>query len=274
MTKPIAVLGCGPAGLLAAWAAYTRGHEVHVFSIKVKSPIGGAQYLHRAISGLTHLAPDSTITHVVHGDAGGYQAKAYGTGAQPAFVSFDHVADDMPQPAWNLRAVYDQLWDFFGDQIYNEPVDGTWVEANRRKFKMIVSSVPKRALCRTLDPSIRMQGVPTQVTHQFSTQQIQILNRCLPGGPEGPDNTLYYDGSDAVSWYRASKIFGTGSTEWGSAVQLPFPSQDVVKVWKPVATNCDCDKRIRNLMCVGRFGKWQKGELTHHAYENVMERLA
>lgn len=271
MSKPVAILGCGPAGLLAAVAARRAKRKVVILSMKKKSPIGGAQYLHRAIPGLTETEPTAWVKHRVRGDALIYLAKAYGDGAQPDFVSFQHVADGMAQPAWNLRKAYDQLWEVLNGLIEPTQVSCTWLQDNRNKFSLIVSAVPRKALCVYHDPRIQVQG---NGTHRFEMQEIQILNRCLPGGPEGPDNTLYYDGSDGVSWYRASRIFGTGSTEWGSAIRLPFPASEIVKVWKPVSTNCLCHSNMRNLLHVGRFGKWKKGELTHHAYENVLEALA
>jgi hypothetical protein len=94
----------------------------------------------------------------------------------------------------------------------------------------------------------------------------------LPG--DNPNNIIYYDGGSSHTWYRASNIFGVGSTEWGNHVTLPFPAHEIVRVRKPVSTNCTCWGNNDHIMPVGRFGKWKKGELTHHAFEQVTERLS
>lgn len=49
----IAILGCGPSGLVAAHAAMqiNINKRVSVFSRNLRSPIYGAQYLHQPIPG-------------------------------------------------------------------------------------------------------------------------------------------------------------------------------------------------------------------------------
>ena len=49
----VAVLGCGPAGLIAAWAAEQAGADVQIYSKKVQSIIPGSQYLHGPIPGVS-----------------------------------------------------------------------------------------------------------------------------------------------------------------------------------------------------------------------------
>ncbi|HEY7420289.1 MAG TPA: hypothetical protein VH593_34240, partial [Ktedonobacteraceae bacterium] len=71
------VLGCGPAGLLAAHACSLNGADVRIFSLKRPSYISGAQYLHQAIPGLSG-APDGDIMITKVGTREGYAKKVYG----------------------------------------------------------------------------------------------------------------------------------------------------------------------------------------------------
>jgi threonine dehydrogenase-like Zn-dependent dehydrogenase len=49
----VLVLGCGPAGLLAAERLEREGADVRIAAKKVKSIMPGAQYLHMSIGGVT-----------------------------------------------------------------------------------------------------------------------------------------------------------------------------------------------------------------------------
>jgi hypothetical protein len=257
MTNPIAVLGSGPSGLLSAYAASFSGREIAIFSNRGASRIGGAQYLHRSIPGLTPEKPDAMIEYRVEGDPFTYQAKAYEQGLIPPFVSFERVRDGMQVPAWNLRDLYDQMWDKLEKYVTHQVVTAEWIKENYPKFELIISSIPKPAIC--LEPE----------HHYFRKQTIRIYNECIL--ERSGDNVIYYDGTKNKSWYRASNLFGTGSTEWGSHVKVPYPN--LVNVDKPIGTNCDCWYDRTNLVQVGRFGRWLKGILTHHAFEDTFNNL-
>lgn len=256
--KGIAILGSGPSGLLAAYAASFTDSPVTVISIGGKSRIGGAQFLHRSIPGVTDDDPDTVLTYRVEGSAGGYQAKAYPPDTVPPFVSFDDVHDGLTVPAWNLRGIYTKLWDLSHEHINEMRVQARDLEELLGSFELVISTIPKPALCCQ----------PLQ--HHFKRQRIKILNTCILNNPE--ENTIYYDGTGDHSWYRASYLFGTGSTEWSATAKLPYG--DLVTVAKPISTNCDCwSIASDNLLFAGRFGKWTKGVLTHHAFEDAIAKL-
>jgi len=270
MTQPlVAVLGCGPSGLLAAHACAMRDVPTVVFSKKVKSVLGGAQYSHIGIPGIhdSDQEPDAKLTYRVLGDPDMYQAKVYGDTVVP-FVSMSKRTDGEIVPAWNLRAMYDQLWDRYAGAVVDLPLSPQTTARLLSAFDLVLSSVPL--------PSVCLGSVDPLVTHWFKQATVRIKNEALD--PNLPDNTILYDGTKDHSYYRMSRIFGVGATEWGATAPLP-PVTDVRTINKPIGTNCDChetwnDGGPTRFRKVGRFGTWEKGMLTFHAYNAAIDSLA
>lgn len=263
MRKPLtAVLGCGPSGLIAALACAQRGVPTVLISRKTKSVLGGAQYSHIKIPREFESwddPPEAMLTYQVRGSGEGYQRKVYGDAAVP-FVSIDSHKDGEQVPAWSLMKLYDGLWNDFESKITNIDLDPISVNKLLLGFDLVISSVPLPTICwSSADPGIN---------HWFKQQTIRIWNENIE---DIPDNTILYDGTDERSWYRTSKIFGVGSTEWSAfAAQPPLPGLRTVN--KPLDTNCNCHEGPAFLK-VGRFGIWQKGVLTYHAFNQVVEKL-
>lgn len=259
MKKPlVAVLGCGPAGLIAAHTLEHHRVPFVIFSKKQQSVLGGAQFSHIEIPGITE-DPDAILTYEVRGTPEVYQSKVYGDTPVP-FVSFDNVKDGQTVKAWNLRKMYDVLWARFEDRIvpYAVTPDRAAFFAQQLVFDLVFSSVPAPALCTDA------------LGHWFRSQPVKIWNNVLDIKGGIKENTIIYDGLEEHSYYRLSSIFGTTSTEWGANAGLP-PVVDVKTVNKPIETNCDCHKGITR---IGRFGTWTKGVLTMHAYRTVIDSLA
>lgn len=270
--KPVAILGLGPAGLMAAHAVALAGKPVALFSKPAdeggsirRSKLGGAQFLHDPMPLINDDDPDTVITYRVVGNTDVYRRKVYGDTAVP-FVSMENVHDRQEQPAWNLQATYDKLWDWYGvDRVGNpDVITPAWIDNALEQdwFSLILSAMPAPALCRTInDPFHVMNTAP----HSFLTQQVTIADEAMM--PH--DNTIWYDGTMDHSWYRSSVLFGYGSTEWGGGRRSVFPN--TVDVHKPLRTNCDCfaDSVIR----LGRFGTWTKGVLTHHAFAAAVKAV-
>lgn len=264
--KPWAVLGCGPAGLMAAHAIALSGRPVTIFSQPneegemKKSILGGAQFLHMPIVGVNDIEPDVTIRYELHGDADTYRRKVYGDDPMIPFVSMQYLEDKREQKAWNLQATYDRLWEMLAvDRMQRAIVTPAWLEANKDYFEVIVSSLPATTLC------LSHHGLSKEM-HHFIRQQVLISGECILDGLE---NTIVYDGTKDRSWYRCSNLFGHGGTEWSSIGPRP-PVADVVRINKPIRTNCDCHPKV---IRVGRYGEYKKGVLTHHAFYKVWELI-
>jgi len=261
--KPVAVLGVGPAGLMAAHACALLGKPIALFSRgdqdtgPIKSKLGGAQFLHMPIKGINDVdKPDTEVRYILCGDAATYRRKVYGDDPNVPFVSMENVKHNQVQPAWNLQHTYDVLWDTLvnGSSINMEHIGPQWIDKALENgwFETILSTIPAPALCRS---NAGMQDG----AHHFIVQKVNIATTCILDNL--PDNHVVYEGTSDRSWYRCSKLFGQGGTEW-SGVEPPY--SDVVRVSKPVRTSCTC--YAGQVIRLGRHGTWTKGVLTHHAF--------
>src|SRR4051812_39938970 len=94
----IAILGCGPAGIISAHAVRQSGHKPVILSSKQKSRIPGSQYLHQAIPDLTAVYPENTVQYVRMGTAEGYAYKVYGDSNR--YTGWDNYRT--LYPSWNV----------------------------------------------------------------------------------------------------------------------------------------------------------------------------
>jgi hypothetical protein len=249
----VAVLGCGPAGLLAAWAVEQRGIKPSIISRRIKSRVGGAMYLHRPIEGLTKSKPDGYVKFDMRGDERTYSRKVYGTAHFYNEVSFNKYKDVDEEPAWNIVPVYNTLWDYYGPFIHEidriTPDDIDWLA---KEFDLVICTIPRNAVC--MWPA-----------HTFIDQPIYIANANLF---DVPPNTFIYNGTEEGEWYRQSNVWGNHATEWSPArlgkAKPPLP--DIKTVSKPFKTSCDCHFDLGNVYFAGRFGCWDKNILTHDAF--------
>lgn len=255
--KPVAILGSGPAGLMAVHAVTMTDKPYALFSKPVKSRIGGAQFLHRYIPGLTPEAPEAMITYEMLGTEAEYRSKVYGRFPVP-FTSWQHIQDGMTQEAWSLPALYDAMWDLWSPTINDVEVTPQWLDDHVDQFECVISAIPRHAICRSA------HGLVPQ-PHSFTSQPIKIKpTNMLPLR----NNTILYNGSQSYSWYRCSNLFGTGSTEWGADMMPPL--QDLVTVRKPIHTTCNC---YEDVVRVGRYGRWEKGVLSHDGFFSTLVNL-
>lgn len=247
----VAILGCGPAGLLAAHAAHIEGAAVSIFSKKQPSFIYGAQYLHRPIPLLTKVRPDGKLLLTRLGTREGYALKVYSN--PMAFTSWETMMPGM-HDIWSMQDTYEKLWDWYEPKISD--VDLSDVDVMRQlipKWDLVVSSVPAKVLCR--NPA-----------HKFESQTVWITQAKAEDGPN-TQHRITYNGDTGQPWYRWSCIFGHESYEFG---EQPHPSSGAVRISKPLDTDCNCGAGI---LRVGRYGAWKKFLLAHHAFETVRDHV-
>lgn len=270
----VAVLGCGPSGLMAAHTLVELGASVAVFSEPKPSFIAGAQYLHEPVPGLHDPSkPDTMVTVIKDGTREAYARKVYGN--PNAAVSWSRYRQG-EYLAWNMRRTYEALcadWMPKVMPVYLTPAIAAHASSRGvlagEPVDAIVSTVPLKALCgrRTPDPLAPGQE------HVFLEQTVHILQRELPHDEKvaiGRD-FIHYNGQDAPSWYRRSILFGHEAVEWSDVGARP-PVSDLRTIRKPLGTNCTCFRESEvPFICLGRYGAWDKNSLVHNVVHNVME---
>lgn len=260
LSRQVAILGSGPAGIMAAHAAFRFGFQPIIISATPDpSTLHGCQYLHKNIPGV--LTSNAVIEYQVHGTSDQYREKVYGAGWDGV------VSPNLYRglaTAWDLREVYQRLFIRYTStgNFIQKTVDKRFLLESlpevRSKFAAIISTIPAKILC--MHPG----------RHTFDSQPIYAIGE-RAGGPESPvgpskDNTVICDGTKDVSWYRTGRVFGVGTTEWPAIDMRKPPVEGVVKVEKPLSTNCDCFRDIHRL---GRYGSWRKSVLVHDVFEQM-----
>lgn len=267
MKEVVLVLGCGPAGLFAAHAATCYGYGVIVVSKKRKSDLFGCQYLHEPIPLLTAAVPGQPVAYTLRGEAEDYRQKVYGD--RRVQVSPEDLLGT--HDAWDLRETYDEAWQRYSHMINDVPITSGHVipdlindvtevvKDGGGTLAHVVSSIPAPALC-------------VNEAHTFTTEQVWAMGDAPERGQRIPfdvaDFHVVCNGEESPRWYRAARVYGMGTVEWPDGPKPPY--EGVVQVKKPLATTCDCHADI---LRVGRYGRWQKGILSHEAYEDVVTLL-
>lgn len=255
MKPTVAIIGTGPAGMIAAWAAVQLGHPIVLISNSTEpSVISGAQFLHTPIFEISrHGDPDFEIRYEYRGDADTYQKKVYGDASIP-FSSWG-TGKPRTQLAWSMQRHYEFLWRELagptGHAINVMQVDGPKVRELWDHFQHIVFAGDRTKLCD--------EG------HAFRSVQIKVAPVAMCEG----DNVVVYNGDPENAWARSSRIQGNEGVEYGVNTRTVLPDMRIIT--KPLDHRCTCEHG--NVIYVGRFGEWKKGVLVHHAFERTMEGL-
>jgi hypothetical protein len=242
MSRDVAILGCGPAGLLTALAVEQAGFHPVIYSIPVKSKMPGAQFLHAPIPDLTTAVPEFYINFAKFGNKEGYAQKVYGRPDAP--TSWDSFPAG-PHGAWSLARAYDRLWDRYSPEVVEGAVTQRLLDGIEARYRAAFSTIPAPILCNDL-------------RHEFHSTEVWIRTQ----GVEPRRNYIEYNGDPKAAYYRSSRIGEYLSFEFGHRVPGAEPGL------KPLDTDCDCRPHFHR---VGRFGRWTKGVLVHHAYFAAQE---
>jgi hypothetical protein len=274
----VAVIGCGPAGLAAAHAAYGLGAEVTIFSPGVKSPQRGPLILQRPIPGITTDHPDGYIRQiVVGGSILDYRYKLYGD------ININLGRDHMLKEGyhcWNHIKAYDKLWRLYMGNDPDLPDENWNGRATRidgmvrptlllsmithRDYDLIVNTAPLIDLCRKV-PSRMVQGKLVSM-HDFRYKKVQITMGY--SYPDQPEDTTVFNAGDDYPWVRSAWLLGNSCTEWqlGEAPKHLNP----ITIRKPIGHNCNCYPTV---LGTGRFGAWRNEVWVDTAYYDTRDAI-
>ncbi|HWI67385.1 MAG TPA: hypothetical protein VNS88_03260 [Nitrospiraceae bacterium] len=255
----VAIIGCGPAGLAAAHAAYGLGAEVTIFSPGIKSPQRGPLVLQRPIPGVTNDHPDSYIRQIVIGGSIlDYRYKLYGD----INISINGNILKAGYHCWNHIETYDTLWLMYMGEHNNGRVgrvDGmvrpTLLMSMivHRDYDLIINTAPLIDIC----------GYPS---HEFRFHPVQITMG--HSYPDQPEDTTIFNAGDEFPWVRSAWLLGNRCTEWiaGTAPE----ELDPITIRKPLGHNCNCYPTV---LGTGRFGAWRNETWVDTAYWDTRDAI-
>jgi hypothetical protein len=248
----VAILGCGPAGLLCAWAVEQAGLDVDILSAKTKSKIPGSQHLHGPVQGLTSPYPEGTIQFVRLGSARGYAQKVYGDPDRE--TGWDNYLQ--VYPSWNVIKAYDRLWDHFYDRIIDTVITPEQLDEITGVYDTgaIISTLPAQAICYR--PQV----------HMFNGKPYYIKTLPTPEADRHHE-IVVYNGLLTDPWYRWSILGGLCSIE--STKPFADTGAEVIVGSKAIDNDCDCWAGAVH-RC-GRWAEWRHGVTMYKAYLKAQE---
>jgi hypothetical protein len=260
--RTVAILGCGPAGRLAAHACALAGVDFVVLSRKEPSRLYGAQFLDLPIPNIA--APTQTIHITLNGTLNGYRKKVYGS---------DYVGPVSPEEfvgqrtVTDIRTVYRVLWELYSGNIKD-------IEFDRNNYRQLAESLVAEDV--DVFSSIPMESVCVNPKHSFEAQLIYAIGdapdldvRCPIRVPPGH---FVYSGQDWTGWYRAANVFEHCTVEWPARKGMKKPPlSNIAAVRKPLSTNCTCYPNVHR---IGRYGEWKKGVVVRNAFDKMSDFLS
>lgn len=271
----VAILGCGPAGLLAAHAANLAGAHFNIFSKKRKSQLYGSQYLHKNIPEINRFEDHVPVKYITLGSPEEYRKKVHGKWWG------GHVAPEDFQPdhlAWNIRHAYDNLWQRYARFVEDYEIPS---EEELKRHGASAHTVVNYDLC--LDEyDLVISTVPRTIWKIPGEEYIFSEGWALGDAPEEgkfipyhcDDNTIICDGTPDTAWTRLSKVFGYATVEWPHHAPRP-PLPGVARVVKPLhyKPNTQAANPTAEWLHVGRYGKFEKGVVVTDAYDDVVKKM-
>jgi hypothetical protein len=272
--RRVAIIGCGPTGLMAAHACKLNGVDFTVYSKRRKSFLFGSQYLHEPIPDLVEEREGRQVQYINVGTPEEYRRKTHGKFWDGIIAPEDFETEHV---AWNIREAYDRLWMRYGRGVVDAQInDGICYVDGRDWMKelaahdLVISTVPRRLWA--------VEGDGFRYSEGWALGDAPEHGVFVPY--DITDNTIICDGSSDNHYNRLSKVFGYTTVEWPihadmnvvtSTPGMPAPS----KFLKPLAFEASTthENPTSDWLHVGRFGAWRKAVLVTDAWHDTNNKL-
>lgn len=285
----VAILGCGPTGLVAAHACAMKHVPFTIFSKRRKSFLFGSQYLHEPIPGIISEQEGEPVKYLNFGTPEEYRRKTHGKFWDGIVAPEDFETDHM---AWNIREAYDRLWRKYSGKIVDyeiplrtnglhgepdfaieHPAQTVEADIHLSRYDLVISTVPRKIWATHGEQYVYSEGWALGDAPEHGVY-VPI---------EADDMTIVCHGGEDVRWNRLSKVFGYTTIEWPADTALPerdleycgaVPSK-FIKPLKYVWSDKGRPNPVNSprWLHVGRYGQWHKGVVVTDAWHDVNKRL-
>lgn len=245
------ILGAGIAGLLAAKAVEDSGAEAVLYDKNQGvSTVLGLHYLHKDC-GIEDLEKVILYNLVLHDEND--EAPPYVQYSNKTAVPIDNSVKDLPLKveAFNMQDAYMRLTERFQHQIVKRDVDRAFVDDLLLDGNKVISSIPLPILVKNGDYKSKIVFAHEGKPHALGLASIR-------------HNIVVYNTDRKYPWYRYSRVNGYEWTE--TLLNGQFKIKKVM--------GCNVKSFNKNLLLVGRYGKWQRGVLAHEAYYDTKEAIS
>lgn len=262
LTK-VAVVGAGPSGMFAAWAAVQYGCDVKLFDRDPSIISAGTshgvfglwdscdlflsqkQYVKCGAIGAKGLKADEVNE--------AYALKVYQDSSITASIA-KYTSSEILE-CYNHAEAYQQILEIVGtERIFQYQVESLQDVLNLLDtYEVVINTLPAPLLF-------------PQYVWPKKTAFIYHAN-----APED-ESFMIYNVNDHIPWYRCSAIFGKFSMEYA---QKPDNGKKHIQVTKVLPPPVDPNDLVpKEIWCVGRFGGWNKEVITEDAYWEVCRRFS
>ena len=246
----VAILGAGAAGLLSAQALTDLGIEHDLFDKELPSisKAKGLHYLHDNCGlPLRWITVHNYVLGVNEGEKPHEQySRKLGTPLNNSLV-------DLPafNAGYDFKQAIELLVERHLDKVSVLEVTKETVPILLEEYDYVINTVPlpiifPQAVCKKVDRKV-MKGRPEGIDKLVGLNPNQVI----------------YNIDEQVNWYRYSNVLGN---EWTEVVE----GGDFT-ISKIITTDFRSpDERI---ILQGRYGKWDRKFLAHHAYHETIRRF-
>lgn len=261
----VLVIGAGPSGLMAAWAAEQEGYSVALYDPEPKQPDGrsaGVFYLHHPCD-IPDIPHAMIQTRGEGGTVDDYRAKVYGNSYRgpvsfPIQSRFDTV--------WDGMFAMNFLWTRYQSYIIPIAVQSLdYAQAEIVNYDKVICTAPLDKLSQ-IHPPYRELWVSTRERECWED-----------------DGIVIYDANPSHVVYRYSCVFDRVAIEYVEGFDpLPEWKTDDVRFHRvrkvmPLGgydqALLDNFNRKRSFLLAGRYATWNKKTLTHDVYRDVRRWL-
>lgn len=270
MSNKIKIFGAGISGLLSALAAERLGYKVEIYDMKIPTEdqiknMAGVHYLHDSCdipglkSGIMHNFVRSNGAELGE-QVKNYNDKIWGdSDLKPVSCSLI----DLPNQTkiYDMRQAYLFLLYKFQDRIQKAAITSLEDIFSVGGYQdTAISTIPLHIIAG----AVHCKDVTVYAKKGRIDPKLSALVR----------NYTLYNATPDEEWYRASRAFGHEYIEYSAAakdkIEGLVPIKKIITTEESVIYSYWEDFSI---LCVGRYGEWNRKRLAHECYYKVFETL-